>query len=434
VIDRYTLPEMALIWSEERKLKTWLEVELAIVDALSREGMVPQDAAIRIREAAHFDTARVRDLESVTKHDVLSFVECVCESLGEDSRYFHMGVTSSDVLDTSLAILARESINIVLRELGAVKDVLGRLALEHERTLTIGRTHGMHAEPTSLGLKFAVWYNDFRRALRRIREARDEISVGKVSGAVGNYSHFPPSVEDAALGSLGLLPERPATQVVQRDRHAYLVATLALAAAVMEKVAVELRNLQRTEIAEMEEPFTHGQKGSSSMPHKRNPITLERVTGLARLVRAYAATAFENVTLWHERDISHSSVERVILPDSTTVVHYMSRCLKLILEGLKIDTLRMRQNIDLTGGLVYSQRLMLCLMEAGWQRRRAYEKVQNLAGLAASSGEDLRDISRKDEEVTGLVGTDALRGVFDPEFYIRHAHKIIRDVGITADE
>ncbi|MFH1312941.1 MAG: adenylosuccinate lyase [Candidatus Eisenbacteria bacterium] len=431
MIARYTLPEMASIWSEERKLETWLDVELAIVDALSKEGTVPEEAARRIRESARFDIARVKDLESVTKHDVLSFVECVCESLGEDSCYFHMGVTSSDVLDTSLAILMRDSINIVLDELRAVKDLIAELARKHECTLTIGRTHGMHAEPTSLGLKFAVWYNDFTRAVQRIERARDEVCVGKVSGAVGNYSHFPPGVEDTALGSLGLDPERPATQVVQRDRHAFLLATLALAAAVMEKVAVELRHLQRTEVAEMEEPFTPGQKGSSSMPHKRNPITLERITGLARLVRAHAAAGFENVALWHERDISHSSVERVIIPDSTTVVHYMARCLKQVLDGLEVNAAKMRQNIDLTHGLIYSQRLMICLMEAGWQRIRAYEKVQALAGLTASGGQDLKEVSMADEEVTGLIGADVLEGVFDPGFYIRHAHTILTDAGIT---
>ena len=434
MIERYTLPEMAAVWSEEKKLTTWLEVELAIVDALAEEGMVPRDAAARIRKSARFDPSRIRDLERVTKHDVLSFVESVCESLGGDSRYFHMGVTSSDVLDTSLALLVREAVKIDLDELQAGVDVLARLAREHEGTLTIGRTHGMHAEPTSLGLKFAVWYNDFKRAIKRIADARDEACLGKVSGAVGNYSHFPPSVEDAALASLGIPPERPATQIVQRDRHAALLAGLALAAAVMEKVAVELRHLQRTEVAEMEEPFTRGQKGSSSMPHKRNPITLERISGLARLMRAYTMTAFENVALWHERDISHSSVERVIIPDATTVVHYMGRCLRLILKDLKVDTSRMRQNIDLTRGLVYSQRLMLCLMEAGWERRRAYDKVQELAGLTVSAGKDLRDVSRNDAEIMDVLGADALESVFDPGSYIRHARKVLRDAGIKTGD
>jgi adenylosuccinate lyase len=434
VIERYTLPEMAAIWSEERKLKTWLQVELAIVDALAHEGLVPRGAAARIRKAARFDMARIRDLECVTKHDVLSFVESVCESLGEDSRYFHMGVTSSDVLDTSLAVLIRDAITIDLDELRAIEEVLARLAREHEATLTVGRTHGMHAEPTSLGLKFAVWHNDFKRAIGRISDARDEVCVGKVSGAVGNYSHFSPGVEDAALGALGLVPERPATQIVQRDRHASLLASLALAAAVMEKVAVELRHLQRTEVAEMEEPFTRGQKGSSSMPHKRNPITLERISGLARLVRAYAMTALENIALWHERDISHSSVERVIIPDATTVVHYMGRCLRSILEDLKVDTTRMRQNIDLTHGLVYSQRLMLCLMEAGWERRKAYERVQELAAVTASTGKDLRGVSCDDKEIVDLIGAGALESVFDPAFYIRHAHRVLKDSGIATED
>jgi adenylosuccinate lyase len=430
LIGRYTLPEMASIWTEEQKLKTWLKVELAIVDALSEEGGVPDGAATRIRQNARLDVARIREIENVTKHDVLSFVECVGESLGDDSRYFHMGVTSSDVLDTSLALLIRDATGLILEELTGLKGTLRSLAARHETTLIVGRTHGMHAEPTSLGLKFAVWYNDIGRAIERIETATDEVCVGKISGAVGNYSHLAPGIEEKTLKSLGLGRERPATQIVQRDRHASYMASLALAAGVMEKMAVELRHLQRTEVAEAAEPFTRGQKGSSSMPHKRNPIVLERITGLSRLVRAHAIAAFENVALWHERDISHSSVERIIIPDGTIAVHYMARCLKTVLQGLRVDTSKMKENIELTGGMVYSQRLMLCLMEAGWDRKRAYEKVQHLAHSAASDRETLKERVCRDQEVVSVLGPRMAEAVFDPGYYIRYAHDILHDTGI----
>jgi adenylosuccinate lyase len=431
LIERYTFPEMAEIWSEESKLQAWLEVELAIVDALSEQGSVPKAAAQRIRQSARFDIQKVKRIESVIKHDLLAFVENVGESLGPDSRYFHMGVTSSDVLDTSLALLLGAAAKLIIAELTQLRSVIARLAVEHEKTLTVGRTHGMHAEPTSLGLKFAVWYNDVVRAIERIETAREEVCVGKVSGAVGNYSHLAPRIEDIALHALRLKPERPATQIVQRDRHAHFISCLALAASVMEKAAVELRNLQRTEIAEAEEPFASGQKGSSSMPHKRNPITLERISGLARLVRSYAASALENIALWHERDISHSSVERVILPDSTTVVHYMARNLRLVLEGLRIDQSRMRRNIDATGGRIYSQRLMLRLMEAGWERRRAYEKVQHLAQLSVSKERNLKDIVKEDTEIGSVIKVDAIEDMFDPHFYTRYVHEILHDAGLV---
>jgi adenylosuccinate lyase len=430
VIERYTLPEMAKIWSEETKLETWLEVEIAIIDALGKHGRVPVDVVERIRQAARVDARRVKEIEALTRHDMLAFVECVGESIGTDSRYFHMGVTSSDILDTSLALLIGQAAEIILGRFETLQKVVRDLAAEHEATLTVGRTHGMHAEPTSLALKFAVWYNDLVRATARLQLARDEVCVGKVSGAVGNYSHIPPEVETTALETLGLRPERPATQIVQRDRHAAFLVSLALAAAVMEKRGVELRNLQRTEIAEIEEPFAKGQKGSSSMPHKRNPITLERICGLARLVRANAACAIENIALWHERDISHSSVERVILPDSTTAVDYMAYMLTTVLEGLKIDRTRMRQNIDLTRGLVYSQRLMLALMDAGWERRRAYEKVQQLAGGAVSGDRDLGAVAGEDDEVAGTLGAERLEDIFDPQFYTRHTREILREIGI----
>ncbi len=430
MIERYTLPEMAGLWTEQRKLETWLTVELAIVDALLENGRIPGEAAARIRKHARFDLKRVQELEAVTKHDVLSFVECVGESLGDDSKYFHMGVTSSDILDTALALLIGEATALILAELAELRQVIRALAAQHENTLIVGRTHGMHAEPTSLGLKFAVWYNDVGRAIARIRTAMEEVSVGKVSGAVGNYSHLPPAVEEHALAFLGLGRERPATQIVQRDRHASYLASLAIAAAVMEKMAIEIRHLQRTEVAEAEEPFTKGQKGSSSMPHKRNPITLERVTGLARLIRSHAMAGLENVALWHERDISHSSVERIIIPDATVATHYMARCMKTVLSGLVVHPERMKENMDLSGGMIYSQRLMLCLMEAGWDRRRAYEKVQLLAHSVYARGKLLKESACADEEIIAALGPEAAASVFDPVYYIRHAYETLKDIGI----
>ncbi len=430
MIERYTLPEMAGLWTEQRKLETWLAVELAIVDALVEEGRIPGEAAAGIRKHARFDLKRVQELEAVTKHDVLSFVECVGESLGDDSKYFHMGVTSSDVLDTALALLIKEATALILAELAGLRQVIRALAAQHENTLIVGRTHGMHAEPTSLGLKFAVWYNDVGRAIARIRTAMEEVSVGKVSGAVGNYSHLPPAVEEHALALLGLGRETPATQIVQRDRHASYLGSLAVAAAVMEKMAIELRHLQRTEVAEAEEPFTKGQKGSSSMPHKRNPITLERVTGLARLVRSHAMAGLENVALWHERDISHSSVERIIIPDATVATHYMARCMKTVLSGLVVHPERMKENMELSGGMVYSQRLMLCLMEAGWDRRRAYEKVQLQAHAGHARGKSLKESACADEEIIAALGPEAAASVFDPVYYIRYAYETLKDIGI----
>ncbi len=432
MIDRYTLPEMKAVWSEDTKLRTWLKVELAIVDALAGEGKVPRDAAMRIRKRACYDTGRVAEIEEVIKHDVLAFVESVGESLGSASRYFHMGVTSSDVVDTSLAILLRDATNLVLEELKQLRQVVARLARDHRDTLIAGRTHGMHAEPTTLGLKFAVWYNDLGRAIARIERAGLEVQVGKVSGAVGNYSHLSPRIEEITLRSLGLRPERPATQVVQRDRHADFMSSLAIAASSMERIGLELRNLQRTEIAEMEEPFERGQKGSSSMPHKRNPVTLERICGLARLVRCNAFAAYENVALWHERDISHSSVERVIMPDSTIVVHYMARKLRCVLEGLRIDAQRMSQNLELTKGRVYSQRLMLALMEGGWERTRAYEKVQGLSAEAEAHDRHLREVASKDSEILSLLRKPKIQEIFDPRFYGRYTEQVLRDIGILS--
>lgn len=430
MIKRYTLPEMAGVWSEENKLAKWLEVELAVVDALARTGGVPRGAAGRMRKNARFDVDDVRAREEVTRHDTLSFVECVCESLGDDGRYFHKGLTSSDVVDTALALQIRDATALVLAELSALRDAVRAQARAHKDTLMIGRTHGIHAEPITFGLKLAVWYQELGRAVTRIERASEEVYVGKISGSVGTYSHLSPDVEEGALKALGLEPERPATQIVQRDRHAAYLMSLALAAATLEKISVEIRHLQRTEVDEAREPFGAGQKGSSSMPHKRNPITLERVSGLARLIRGYALAAVENVALWHERDISQSSVERVIFPDSTTLLHYMLRKMREVIENLDVDVERMRSNMDLTRGLIYSQRLMLSLMDAGWNRTRAYGKSQQLAKSAIAAAADFRDLAAADREVVDALGAERIDEIFNPAFYVRYAESILKDAGI----
>ncbi len=430
MIERYTLPEMAAVWSERNKLDKWLEVELAVVDALAETGAVPGEAALRMRRSARFEIEDVRAREEVTRHDTLSFVECVCESLGDDSRYFHMGLTSSDVVDTALALEIREATGLVLDELSALRDAVRTQARIHKDTLMIGRTHGIHAEPITFGLKLAVWYKELGRASSRIVSASEEVCVGKISGSVGTYSHLSPEVEDAALRVLELKPERPATQIVQRDRHAAYLMSLALSAATLEKMSVEIRHLQRTEVDEAREPFGAGQKGSSSMPHKRNPITLERVSGLARLVRGYAFAALENVALWHERDISQSSVERVIFPDATILLHYMLRKMRQVIENLDVDVDRMRSNLDLTRGLICSQRLMLTLMGAGWERTKAYEKSQQLARSAMGGAADFRDLAADDREVVDALGPERIDEVFDPAFYVRHVESILKETGI----
>ena len=430
MIERYTLPEMAEIWSEETKLAKWLEVELAVVDALAATKAMPADAARRMRKAARFDVEDVRAREEVTRHDTLSFVECVCESLGDDSRYFHKGLTSSDVVDTALALQIRDATGLVMGELKELRKAVRAQSAAHRDTLMIGRTHGIHAEPITLGLKLAVWYRELGRAVDRIERASQEVYVGKISGSVGTYSHLSPEVEDGALKALGLKPERPATQIVQRDRHAAYLASLALAASTLEKMSVEIRHLQRTEVDEAREPFGAGQKGSSSMPHKRNPITLERVSGLARLIRGYALAALENVALWHERDISQSSVERVIFPDSTALMHYMTRRMRETIENLDVNPDRMRANMDLTRGLIYSQRLMLTLMDAGWERTRAYEKSQQLAKSAVAAAADFRDLAADDREVIDTLGPEKVDEIFDPAFYVRYVDSILKETGI----
>src|SRR5215475_1723370 len=376
MIQRYSRPEMAALWSQEAKYEAWLKVELAVCEVYAKRGIIPVEALGRIKAATRVSAPRIDEVEATTRHDVIAFLTNLEEALGADSRYVHLGLTSSDVVDTALALLLQQAAELLLAGLERFQDAVRGLAIKHKHTVCVGRTHGVHAEPTTFGLKAALWYAEAGRNLERLRRAREAVRVGKISGAVGTFAHVDPDVEDEVCRLLGLEPAPISTQIVQRDRHAELMAALAILAASLEKVAVEIRSLQRTEILEAEEPFAQGQKGSSAMPHKRNPVSCEQVSGLARLVRTNSLAALENVALWHERDISHSSVERVILPDSTTLVDYMLHRMTGIIEGLQVYPERMRENMERSYGLMFSQRVLLRLTAAGLGRQEAYEIVQ----------------------------------------------------------
>ncbi len=379
MITRYTRPEMGRIWADAYRLQKWLEVELAVCDALAESGVIPKAAAAAIRKKAAFDPVRVMEIEKRVQHDVIAFLTNVAEHVGPEARFVHLGLTSSDVVDTAGALLLRETTDLILAGIDRLREVLKRRALEHRGTPCIGRTHGMHAEPTTFGLKLAVFYAEFGRDRDRVTAARKSISVGKLSGAVGTFAHLDPSIEEMACAALGLTPAPVANQVVQRDRIAEFVAALAILAASMEKVATEIRHLQRSEVGEAEEPFAQGQKGSSAMPHKRNPVGCEQICGLARVVKSHAAVALENVALWHERDISHSSAERIILPDASILVDYSLHRLTGILDGLVIHPEAMRRNLEATNGLIFSQEVLLALARAGASREEAYAWVQESA-------------------------------------------------------
>ncbi|OGL21637.1 MAG: adenylosuccinate lyase, partial [Candidatus Rokubacteria bacterium RIFCSPLOWO2_12_FULL_69_21] len=379
MIERYTRPVMGRIWSEEAKYETWLRVELAVCDAYARRGRIPGDALARIRKNARVDIARILAIQERVKHEMIALLTSLEEQLGDDSRFVHIGLTTNDVWDTATALQLRDAADLLIAGQERLRAVLGALALRHKDTLIVGRTHGVHAEPTTFGLKVAVWYVEAGRNLERLRRARRAIAVGKLSGAVGQFAHVEPELEEDVCRELGLEPAPVSTQIVQRDRHAEFCAMLAVAAASLEKIALEVRGLQRTEVLEAQEPFGEGQKGSSAMPHKRNPELSERVCGLARLIRSNAQAALENVALWHERDISHSSVERVILPDSTIALDYILHLTTFVVEGLDIDPARMAENLELSHGLVYSQRVLLELTGRGLARQVAYEIVQRSA-------------------------------------------------------
>jgi adenylosuccinate lyase len=418
VIPRYTRPEIGAVWTPEAKMRAWLEVELAATEAWAAEGVVPQEAAADARAKASFTVEAVEERERVTDHDVAAFVDVAAASVGEHGRWIHYGLTSSDVLDTALALQLRRAGELVLASARGYRDALVERALEHRDTLCVGRTHGVHAEPTTFGLRLAGFAFEADRNLRRLEEAFEQVLVGKLSGAVGTYASVPPAVEARVMEQLGLRREEVATQVVPRDRHAALLSAIAIAGAGLERFATEVRNLQKTEVREVEEPFAAGQKGSSAMPHKRNPIRTERVTGLARVLRGYAQTGIENVALWHERDISHSGAERVVLPDATILIDYMQDLATKVASGMKVNEERMRENLGLTYGALFSQRALTALVESGMTRDDAYRVVQENAQRAWDTRTEFRDLLA---EAAPDLDLDA---VFDYDAYLTHLPEV----------
>jgi adenylosuccinate lyase len=429
MIPRYTNPEMGRIWSDQRKYETWLQVELAAVDAMARAGIVPDDAAREIRARAGFNIDRIEEIEQVTQHDVIAFTTAVAEAIGtERARWLHFGLTSSDVIDTAQALQMREACDVILKGLHGLMDAVRTRAEEHRRTPMIGRTHGVHAEPMTFGLKLALWYAELSRDITRVERAREVISVGKLSGAVGTFAHLPPSIEADVCRTLGLEPAPVASQVIQRDRHSELLSMLAIAGSSLEKFALEIRGLQKTEIGEVEEPFAKGQKGSSAMPHKRNPIGCEQIVGLARLLRANAGAAFENNALWHERDISHSSVERVILPDSFIVLDHMLRRFTRIVTGMVVYPERMKDNLERSRGVVFSGTVLLELARRGVSREQAYEWVQRNAMRAFHEKRDFRALLLADADVTRVLPPVEIERAFDFGEQLKHVDHIFTRV------
>ena len=430
MILRYTLPQMGALWSDEHRLRVMLDVELLVLEAQATLGLVPRQAVAAIRRKARVNLAQVAQKEAKTRHDVIAFIEHLEDRVGPYGRYLHVGLTSSDVLDTSLAVLLRRATDLLLEDLRRLLAAVAAQARRHKYTLMIGRTHGVHAEPTTFGLKLAMFYDEFRRQLARLSCAHEEISVGKISGAVGTFANVDPRIEQQVCRRLSLRPAPISTQIIQRDLHASYVATLALIGASLEKLATEIRHLQRTEVREVEEPFGSGQKGSSAMPHKKNPIACERITGLARLLRGYAVAAMENVPLWHERDISHSSVERVILPDATILLDYMLQTMAEVIMGLVVYPDRMRENLMKTQGVVFSGQVLLRLMEQGLSRTKAYELVQRSALAALRNGRDFQDTLLRDPAVRRHLSPQALRRCVDPRVHLRHVNRIFKRVGL----
>jgi adenylosuccinate lyase len=422
---------MGRLWSEQAKYERWLAVELAVCEAYARRGRIPPDAMARIRERARVELPRIQEILARVKHEMIAFLTNVEEHLGADSRFVHVGLTSSDVWDTAVALQLRDAADLLIAGQERLRAALRELAVRHKDTLIVGRTHGVHAEPTTFGLKVAVWYAEAGRNLDRLRRAREVIAVGQISGAVGTFAHVDPDVEDEVCRALGLAPAPVSTQVIQRDRHAEYCTTLAIAAASLEKIALEVRGLQRTEILELEEPFAEGQKGSSAMPHKRNPELAERICGLARLLRGNATAALENVALWHERDISHSSVERVILPDSTLLLDYLLDLTASVVEGLQVYPAHMAENLERSHGLIYSQRVLLKLTESGMARQPAYELVQRHAMRAWRERRPFLELLVEDPAVTAHVAPDDLKACFDPAWYVRNVDAVFRRLGLA---
>jgi adenylosuccinate lyase len=433
MIARYTRPEMGRVWSDENRYAQWLEVELAASEALAETGEVPAQAAAQLRRHASFDVDRILEIEREVKHDVIAFTTAVSHSMAaaghaEASRWLHYGLTSNDIVDTAQALLVKQASALLISGLERLMDVLKHRAFEFKDTLQIGRTHGVHAEPITFGLKIALWYDEARRNLDRVRQAAEEMRVGKISGAVGTFGHIGPEAEARICAKLGLKPAPVASQVISRDRHAHYVSTLALVCALCEKIALEVRHLQRTEVREVEEPFSAGQKGSSAMPHKRNPVTSEQICGLARVVRANVQAAFENIALWHERDISHSSVERVILPDSTILTDYLLAKTEWLVAGMQVYPDRMRRNLESTRGLVSSGQLLLDLAAAGMLREEAYRIVQKHAMNAWQNDRNFSDLIRADPEISQRLTRERIDAAFSLDRYSKHIKEIFERV------
>jgi adenylosuccinate lyase len=430
MIDRYTYPEMGRIWAEENEFQTILKVEIYAAEIMGELGQIPSAAVPVIRERAKFSMKRLREIEEVTHHDILAFLQAVAENVGEEAKYIHMGLTSTDVKDTALGYMMKEASDIILDDLEKFRQVLRRRAAEHKHTVMIGRTHGIHAEPITLGLKFALWLDEIERNIERMKRAQETVAVGKVSGAVGTYANIDPRVEEYICDKMGIKAAKLATQVIQRDRHAELMTTLAVIASSLDKFATEVRNLQRTDIREVEEYFHPGQKGSSAMPHKRNPITCERVAGLARVVRGNALASLENVALWHERDITHSSVERIILPDSFCLVDYMLKKFTNIVDKLLVYPETMQANIEKTGGLIFSQRILLALVDKGVVREEAYRWVQRNAMAKWMEGADFKTNIINDVEIKKYLSPADIEGAFEYTYYLRHIDTIMARFGL----
>lgn len=432
MIDRYTRPEMASIWSDEAKFETWLEVELAVCEAQAELGLIPKEAPPQIRKKARFDIARINEIEAEVKHDVIAFLTNVNENVGEYSRFIHLGMTSSDVIDTALALQLRRAASLLKQDLDAFHDAILEQARKHKHTIQIGRSHGIHAEPITFGFKLAVWLEEVRRHQTRLEQATEAISVGKISGAVGTFANIPPQVEELTCAKLGIKPAPVSTQIVQRDRHAQFVWTLAVVGSSLDKFATEIRHLQKTDVLEVEEPFDKGQKGSSAMPHKRNPVGSENISGLARVLRGNSLAALENIPLWHERDISHSSVERIILPDSTILLDYMLARFTKIVKNLVVYPENMRANMDVFGGVIFSQAVLLKLVDRGLTREEAYKHVQSNAMKAWNNGGsgDFKQNLMADDSVLKVLSREEIEDCFQPQKYLKNIDHIFARLGI----
>jgi adenylosuccinate lyase len=428
MIDRYTLPEMGAIWSEQNKFQKWLDVEIAVCEVHAERGIIPVDALQQIKKLAHFSVDRINAIEKITNHDVIAFTTNLAESIGESSRFVHYGLTSSDVVDTANALLLRDSADVLLKKVDALMDVLKRRALEFKHTPQVGRTHGIHAEPTSFGLTFALWYDEMRRNRRRLEVAREAVAVGKISGAVGAFAHLDPEVEERVCERLGLRAAPVSTQIIQRDSYAEYLTTLAIVASSLDKFALNVRHWQRTEVREAQERFAKGQKGSSAMPHKRNPIISERICGIARTIRANSLVGLENVALWHERDISHSSAERVVLPDSSIALDYILQKATSLIDGLVVYPDRMLENLQATRGLIFSGQLLLALTSKGISREGAYDWVQRNAMRVWDEHEDFRSLVNGDADIKSVLSPDEIDRVFSLEYYLRNVDSIFERV------